>query len=394
MELVREKVAQAVQIVRECEVDAWATFVRETSLTPDPALDLVLGLDIGWPSVFLVGRSGETVAVVGHLDAGAVEQTGAYSRVLAYEEEMGPALIEALSALDPATIALNYAKDDPAADGLSHGLFLRWHELLDGTPYASRSVSAREVVGRLRGRKSRTEVERIRAAIATTERLLAELGDTLRVGETEREIAERLTVMYTARHVEPAWDAQLCPIVNAGPGSYGGHALPSDRRTAPGHLLHVDFGIRQDGYCADLKRMWYFAPAGEAAVPSAIDRAFGACRAAIESAAQALRPGARGWEVDAIARSSITDAGYAEFGHGLGHQLGRAAHDGGTLLGPRLPRYGDAPLGRVEAGNVFTLELGVDVPGHGRLGLEEDVLVTDGGVEWLSVPQRELWIVA
>ena len=79
--------------------------------------------------------------------------------------------------------------------------------------------------------------------------------------------------------------------------------------------------------------------------------------------------------------------------HALGHQLGRSAHDGGTTLAPRWDRYGSAPFGIVEAGNVFTLEYGTAVPGRGYIGLEEDVLVTDDGIEWLSTPQRELWLV-
>ena len=80
--------------------------------------------------------------------------------------------------------------------------------------------------------------------------------------------------------------------------------------------------------------------------------------------------------------------------YALGHQLGRAAHDGGTVLAPRWDRYGASPRGPVEAGNVFTLEYGTTVPGRGYIGLEEDVLVTADGVEWLSTPQRDLWLVA
>ena len=85
--------------------------------------------------------------------------------------------------------------------------------------------------------------------------------------------------------------------------------------------------------------------------------------------------------------------GYEEPKYALGHQLGRAAHDGGTLLAPLWDRYGDAPLGLVEEGNVYTLEYGAPVPGRGYIGLEEDVLVTADGLEWLSTPQRELWLV-
>jgi Xaa-Pro aminopeptidase len=82
------------------------------------------------------------------------------------------------------------------------------------------------------------------------------------------------------------------------------------------------------------------------------------------------------------------DAGYPEFKHGLGHGLGRAVHDGGTLLGPRWPCYGSMTQRAVEPGNVFTLELGV-MTEAGFVGLEEDVLVTTSGCEFLSSFPRE-----
>ena len=104
---------------------------------------------------------------------------------------------------------------------------------------------------------------------------------------------------------------------------------------------------------------------------------------------QCSAPASPGWEVDAAARESLVAAGYPEPMYALGHQLGRAAHDGGTVLAPRWDRYGAAPFGVVEEGNVFTLEYGTAVPGRGYIGLEEDVLVTAEGIQWLSSPQRE-----
>jgi Xaa-Pro aminopeptidase len=82
--------------------------------------------------------------------------------------------------------------------------------------------------------------------------------------------------------------------------------------------------------------------------------------------------------------------GYEEYQHALGHQLGRLAHDGGTLLGPLWDRYGDSPNGIVEAGNVFTLELYVTAKNYGQVSLEEDILVTQSGCRFLSKPQKEL----
>jgi Xaa-Pro aminopeptidase len=177
--------------------------------------------------------------------------------------------------------------------------------------------------------------------------------------------------------------------VNSGPDSPVGHSPPQPQITvAPGHLVHMDLGVRQDGYCSDIQRMWYMRRPGEAALPPDVQRGWDTVIAAIEAGARALRPGAIGWQVDAAAREVIVAAGYPEYKHALGHGLGRACHDGGPLLGPRWPRYGDSPLQQVEAGHVYTLELGL-LTSAGYIGLEEDVLVTEQGCEFLSEFQRE-----
>jgi len=79
--------------------------------------------------------------------------------------------------------------------------------------------------------------------------------------------------------------------------------------------------------------------------------------------------------------------------HAFGHHIGRTVHDGATVLGPRWERYGDSIDGVIETGNVFAIELGVSVPGHGYIGCEEDVLVTSEGAEFLCEPQASLWCI-
>jgi Xaa-Pro aminopeptidase len=153
----------------------------------------------------------------------------------------------------------------------------------------------------------------------------------------------------------------------------------------------VDFGVRCEEYCSDLQRAWYVTGPGERKAPPAVDRAFHAIRDAILRAADVLRPGVEGWRVDEAARSSLVAAGYPEYRHATGHQVGRTAHDGGAVLGPRWERYGRTPFYPVEPSSVFALELGVDnVDGRGYLGLEEMVLVREGGCEFISRPQTAL----
>jgi Xaa-Pro aminopeptidase len=125
-------------------------------------------------------------------------------------------------------------------------------------------------------------------------------------------------------------------------------------------------------------------------VPGEIKRGFETITNAIQAAAEFLRPGVRGADADAVARQVVISAGYEPFKNALGHQLGRNAHDGGTLLGPRWARYGALPEGVVEAGNVFTLEPNLMTEHYGMISLEEDVRITENGCEFLSTPQREL----
>ncbi|HEY0070997.1 MAG TPA: Xaa-Pro peptidase family protein [Chloroflexia bacterium] len=391
--IVVEKLEQALGIMRELDIDLWITYARETTLTPDPCLDIIAGFEVTWHSAFLVSSTGERVAIVGRFDAENVWSTGGYTQVIPYDESIKPALLQVVRGFDPRTVALNYSENDSAADGLTHGMLLDLQRTFEGTPFASRFVSSERLVSALRGRKSPSEIERIRAAIKTTEELYSRVGQGLDVGQREIDIAERLSSMRKSLGLGTAWAEKYCPIVNAGPDSPVGHAAPGLHETRPGHLLHMDFGVKQDGFCSDLQRMWYLPSEGETGIPGDIRRAWDACWGAIDAGAALLKPGVRGWEVDAAARSHLVSTGYPEYQHALGHGLGRVAHDGATLLGPRWDRYGNTPYGVVEAGNVFTLELGTLVPGRGYIGLEEDVLVTEDGIEWLSTPQRELWVL-
>ncbi|GAB4563296.1 MAG: Xaa-Pro peptidase family protein [Anaerolineae bacterium] len=388
MTLVQEKIDQAVALLREFDIDLWLTFVRETAAGGDPVMPLILGHDLVWQSALMIARSGERIAIVGRYDAEIVRRTGAYDTVIPYDESIRPALLETLERLAPRSIAINYSEDDVQADGLSHGMFLRLMNYLAGTPWADRIVSAERLIGALRGRKTPEEVRRIREAVAITLEIYRRTFDFVRAGMTEKEIAAFMREQMKALNVEPAWDG--CPIVNAGPDSPIGHGEPTDLRLEPGHILHFDFGVRKDGYCSDIQRVMYILRPGEQQPPEEVRRGFDVVRRAIDAAVARMRPGVQAREVDAAARGVVTQAGYPEYRYATGHHVGRAAHDGGGVLGPAWERYGDAPYRPLEVGHVYAVEPGLMVPGFGYMGIEEDVVVTEDGAAFLGDPQWEL----
>jgi len=392
--LIQQKVDQAIGILRQTGVDAWLTFVRETSAISDPVLPLIYGHWLTWQSALLLARSGERIAIVGHFDALTAERTGAYTTVIPYHESIGPALLAALEQIQPAQIAINFSATDVHADGLTHGMYQLLCGYLKGTPWADRLVSAERIAAALRGRKTPEEIARIRRAVETTREIFEETFAVLRPGITEAELGRFMRAQIDTRGIAAAWEPASCPAINTGPDSYVGHAAPSDLVVAHGHLVHFDFGVRQDDYCSDIQRVIYMLRPGEVEAPEPVQRGFVVVRAALEAARTAMRPGVPGLQVDAAARDVVTTAGYPEYKYATGHQLGRQAHDGGALLGPLWERYGDAPRQTLETGQVFTLEPGLTVPGYGYLGLEEDVVVTETGAEYLGAPQQDLICLA
>jgi Xaa-Pro aminopeptidase len=147
------------------------------------------------------------------------------------------------------------------------------------------------------------------------------------------------------------------------------------------------------GYCSDLQRTHYVLRRGESAPPPEVQHGFDTIVESIERARRSMRPGVRGKEVDAIARSFIVERGYAEFPHGLGHQVGRSVHDGTALLGPPWEKYGSKVEHPLETGMVFTLEPRLTVPGYGIVTIEEMVVVGRSGTEFLSTPQRTIRLI-
>ncbi len=388
MDLVKEKIAQAASILNELNIDVWLVCVRETMMMADPVLPLVIGEHAVWQSFFFYTRDGQAIALVGNFDKDLFSRHGRFNEVHTYTQEAGSALRTILKRLAPETVAVNYSDDNPAADGLTHGMYVRLCGYLAGTPYRDRLISAQEICAKLRSRKLATEIGLLsKAAVAACD-AWAGASSQIAPGLSEIEIADIIDARITETGGLPSFPT----IVNAGSKSDPGHGRPTDAVLESGDLLHVDFGARLNDYCSDLQRLIYFRKPGEESAPDQLHRAFDVVKNIISEAAAFCRPGTLGYEVDAMARNILTDHGYPEYQHALGHQLGRDAHDGGAVLGPKWDRYGTTPTIPLEEGNVFTLELGIKLPGIGYVGLEEDVVLEQDGAGFLC-PRQETLVI-
>ena len=389
--LIQQKVQQAVEILQEKQIDLWITFVRETMVNPDPILPVIYGeASLTRPSLLLIDRHGERIAIVARMDADTARKTGAYPRVIESDSAIRPLLLTELERLNPQQIAINTSINNVMADGLSYGMYQRLLALLEATPFAERLISAEDIIAALNGRKTAQEVALIRAAVDETDQIYRQTYEYLQPGMLETDVAGFMHRQLAARGLEAAWTYEGCPAVNSGPDSPVGHAVPGAIPLERGHLLHFDFGVQKDGYCSDIQRMVYLLKEEEIEPPTVVQQGFAVVRQALEAARAILRPGISGLEVDQAARQVIVNAGFPEYQYATGHQLGRRAHDGGGILGPQWEVYGNLPNQLVEAGQVYTIEPGLALPGYGYIGLEEDVVVTELGAHYLGDPQTEL----
>jgi Xaa-Pro aminopeptidase len=258
---------------------------------------------------------------------------------------------------------------------VSVALHARLRELL---PNRVTLVGAEDLVERLRAVKEPEEIGRIREATKLADAALEQVLAAGLIGRTEREVAlALLDTMYRLGADRPGFES----IVAAGPQGALPHATARDVPIGRGELVVIDWGAELDGYCSDCTRTLAAGGPGEEA-----RSIYAIVLEAQLAGVQAVRAGVGGREVDATARQVIKAAGHVEhFGHGLGHGVGLAIHEG-----PRLSQRSEAVL---EAGNVVTVEPGIYLPGQFGVRIEDLVVVTDDGCEILTSLSKELTVV-
>ena len=254
---------------------------------------------------------------------------------------------------------------------LTHSLYQQWRKATRGIAW----VPTTDVVETQRLIKDRAELASIRKAVAIADEACDHIRQFVRPGMTEREVSWELEAHVRTHGAEAV---AFTFIVGSGPNGAKPHAVVQERRVKAGEPIVIDMGARVSGYHSDVTRTFCVGKPSKK-----LQEIYDIVLRAQLAAEQHAKPGMLGREVDAIARQIIVDAGYGkEFGHGLGHGVGLAVHEG-----PRASLQSDSVL---QPGMVFTIEPGIYVPGWGGVRIEDMVVVTPSGVNVLTKARKEL----
>jgi Xaa-Pro aminopeptidase len=284
-----------------------------------------------------------------------------------------------------------------------------------------------QAIERARGKKTDAELRYIKQAVDITVLAHREAMAALEPGMNEFEI--QALIEYTFRR-NGADRPSFATIVGSGPNSATLHYNADDRFIEANDVVVMDIGASYKGYAADVTRT---IPASGKFSPQ--QRAiYEIVRAAQAAAERQAKPGASARAMD-DSSSAVLAAGLARLGliesptatydcatgqttqqcpqyrlyymHGLGHGIGLEVHD------PEQYYF----TGTIAVGSAFTLEPGIyvrehvleempDTPRNRELAtklraavntyrnigvrIEDDYIVTERGVEWISRAPREI----
>lgn len=253
---------------------------------------------------------------------------------------------------------------------VTYGQFLTFKEKIGSVEW----VPAGDLLENLRMIKTPDEIAKIKAACALTDQCFDHIKRLVQVGVTEFEIQLELEFFFRRNGATCAFD----PIIVSGANSARPHGKATEKPLEEGDLVTFDFGAKMAGYCADMTRTVVVGKASEKtrAVYDTVLRAQMACL-------EMMKPGVVAEDVDAKAREIFGEQGWAgNFGHGLGHGLGILVHDTGRL--------GVGSKTVLEPGQIWTVEPGIYFEGFGGCRIEDDVLVTENGIDIFNTTTKEM----
>jgi Xaa-Pro dipeptidase len=367
--VIKTRLDKLTASLRTSELDA-------VILNPGPTLKYLSGLNFHLmerPVVLFIAPDQDPVLVLPELELPKVDLFPYKIQAFAYGEnpsEWDAAFRKAAQALG---LEANRIGVEPRQLRL-----MEYRHVKAGAPEAD-FPDATDVLSALRLKKDKAEVDAMRKAVQIAQDALEAVIPQIKIGMTEHELSSELVMQLLKHGSEP--ELPFAPIVSAGPNSANPHASPTERKLQAGDLLVVDWGAAYDGYISDLTRTF---AVGE------VDEEYKKIHAIVQESNAAGRaagkPGAPCADVDKAARDVIEKAGYGKyFTHRTGHGIGMEGHEAPYMRGDNMQL--------LEPGMAFTVEPGIYLTGRNGVRIEDDMVVTETGVESLSDMPREIRVV-
>lgn len=310
----------------------------------------------------------------------------------------------------PEQVYLNYSdRLDSQTDVLGHGTFRFLSDNISEFYKNSGKRepcfnSADEMIYFLLDSKTDEDIKYLKIAANRALEILNAAFKKIRPGMSEKMIANLVHNIFRQKPAyfkkfgiiseDFSWEKATCPIVLVGENlQKGGHSAPSDKILKHGDTVYFDFGVKitlsnGKSYSSDLQRMGYVLRPSEKTSPQNVKDVFNTLTEAIQKGAENMTPNKKGFEIDEIVRTHITEKGYPNYNHATGHPIGEYAHNPGTSISPKGYKRSEMPI---REKGVYTIEPRIQIPNGGSI--EEMIMVTKNGGIPLCSPQKSIYLI-
>jgi methionyl aminopeptidase len=206
-------------------------------------------------------------------------------------------------------------------------------------------------------RKSKSEIEKMKAAGQIVARVLERLKQMVAPGVTTAELDQEAEKMIRGAGAIPTFKGyrgfpnSICASIN----DEVVHGIPGKRKLQEGDIIGIDCGATYQGYVGDAA---VTVPVGE--VSETVRKLLEVTEQSLYKAIETCQVGNRLGDVSSAVQSFVEPFGYSIVRNYCGHGVGRAMHEE-----PQVPNYGKAGTGPVlREGLVIAIEPMINLGRH------------------------------
>lgn len=244
-------------------------------------------------------------------------------------------------------------------------------------PTTDFSTNVSDILSQLQLIKTDAEIQRLQKAGEWADIALDIGFRALQLGATETEVVAEIEYQLKKQGIR---HMSFDTLVLFGSHAASPHGKPGNRALQENELALFDLGVISQQYCSDVTRTVAYKE------PTAFQKEiYDLVLQAQTAAMQAVKPGITAGEIDEIARTVISEAGYgAYFTHRLGHGIGTSVHEFPSLVTGN-------PL-VLEKNMCFSIEPGIYIPDQVGVRIEDCVYVTEDGCQPFTTTTKELQV--